>query len=618
MNIKSILISSLLMASSCSAIAQYYLPENNNWVMGNKTGLSFNSNSLTVLSTSISSANEGSASVSDSLGNLLFYTNGSNVWNNQHQLMPNGSSINGSGTQTASTTQPAVIIPHPSNTNLYYLFSLTAASNSRLFVNVIDMSLGGGKGNIDVSFPYKQIMIANQLAEKMTAVPACNNTVWLVTRSLSANAFLAYKIDANGLDTVPVVSNVGNLPADYYAQGVLKSNHNGTRLMTSNFKANLSAVGLEVYHFDGNTGIVSNAQIIDSINTYGGTFSPDGTKIYAQQITSPGSVYQYDLNQTNPFASKTFLGYSGQYADMQLGPDGKIYVASHIQSPGFNSYRYFARINNPNVSGTLSSFQDSVSNIAFLNANQSAGVLTQGLPNTIVKPLRDGNYMGITHLDTVVCGFDSLGKYLLNVPHHIHDFTWENNDTSRVREIHESGEYYISYSVNCGIQTDTFRVKSSNISDILLTYTLSEVICNSGFASYQWYLNDVLIPNATNSRVPIQGDGVYKVVVKNDDDCTSSADIQIHTGTNSNNILKENVLIYPNPATDYIYIKSDNEIQEMRIMDINGRIMKQDIIGHQIQLYKMNIAELQNGMYILNILFKNGNTINHKLIVQHK
>lgn len=157
MKIKSILASCIFVATTYGVQAQYYLPENNNWVMGTRTGLSFNNNSLNGLSTNISNANEGSASVSDSLGNLLFYTNGTNVWNRLHQLMPNGTSINGSGAQTVSTTQAACIVPHPGDPNLYYVFSLTAANNSRLFVNLVDMSQDSLKGNISMTFPLKNV-----------------------------------------------------------------------------------------------------------------------------------------------------------------------------------------------------------------------------------------------------------------------------------------------------------------------------------------------------------------------------------------------------------------------------------------------------------------------------
>lgn len=36
---------------------------------------------------------EACASISDSAGNLLFYTNGEKVWNKNHEVMPNGEGL---------------------------------------------------------------------------------------------------------------------------------------------------------------------------------------------------------------------------------------------------------------------------------------------------------------------------------------------------------------------------------------------------------------------------------------------------------------------------------------------------------------------------------------------
>ncbi len=66
--------------------------QNANWYFGSEIGLSFSDGTQdpTILTNSLMDTGGGSASISDDLGNLLFYTNGINVWNNLHQIMPNG------------------------------------------------------------------------------------------------------------------------------------------------------------------------------------------------------------------------------------------------------------------------------------------------------------------------------------------------------------------------------------------------------------------------------------------------------------------------------------------------------------------------------------------------
>jgi hypothetical protein len=64
-------------------------------------GMDFNTVPPTYLDTSAignivacgSSHNEGTASIADSTGQLLFYTNGKKVWNRNHEVMQNGSGL---------------------------------------------------------------------------------------------------------------------------------------------------------------------------------------------------------------------------------------------------------------------------------------------------------------------------------------------------------------------------------------------------------------------------------------------------------------------------------------------------------------------------------------------
>ena len=69
--------------------------ENYVWAMGEGAGLDFNSGTVVPISTGIL-AEEGCSSICDPSGNLLFYTNGREVWNRNHNQMPNGDSLAGS------------------------------------------------------------------------------------------------------------------------------------------------------------------------------------------------------------------------------------------------------------------------------------------------------------------------------------------------------------------------------------------------------------------------------------------------------------------------------------------------------------------------------------------
>src|SRR5688572_3438216 len=74
--------------------------EANIWYFGNFLGLDFNSGAPIALNDGQLSTTEGVACISDKNGNILFYTEGTKVWNRLHQVMPNGTNLFGSFTTT--------------------------------------------------------------------------------------------------------------------------------------------------------------------------------------------------------------------------------------------------------------------------------------------------------------------------------------------------------------------------------------------------------------------------------------------------------------------------------------------------------------------------------------
>ena len=67
--------------------------EGNIWYFGYGAGLDFNSGSPVALHDGQINQLEGCATIADSDGNLLFYTDGMSVWNCAHGVMPNGTGL---------------------------------------------------------------------------------------------------------------------------------------------------------------------------------------------------------------------------------------------------------------------------------------------------------------------------------------------------------------------------------------------------------------------------------------------------------------------------------------------------------------------------------------------
>jgi hypothetical protein len=121
-----------------------------NWYFGNHAGVSFSTGSPVALTNGATSnpANmEGTATISDTTGKLLFYTDGQTVWNKNHVTMTNGTGLMGS----QSSTQSAVIVPHSRSQDTFFIFTVDDCQHNLadgLRYSIVKMSLSGGLGAV--------------------------------------------------------------------------------------------------------------------------------------------------------------------------------------------------------------------------------------------------------------------------------------------------------------------------------------------------------------------------------------------------------------------------------------------------------------------------------------
>lgn len=434
----------------------------NIWAFGSFAGLDFTTGNPVPIQTAIHGPVyftgvgfvEGSASVSNNNG-LLFYTEGSTIWNKQNIPMPNGTNLTGLQSYytgappqlalepTSSTTQAAAIVQVPDTPYKYYVFSLSqrelGIDAGRLYYSVVDMTLNGGNG--DVVPGRKSILLDTGLTEKMTVTVGDRCNVWLLVHSGWNNAFKAFEITDAGINPSSVISFCGGFTGNDYMSGVMKVSPDRKKLLTCNINA-----GAEIYDFDAATGIVSNPLALNySVlawgGCYGGTFSPDNSKVYAIEIGN--RVYQYDLTSGVPAtikASRTSVGNATLFSDMKIAPDNKIYFFP--ANPGTLS-----RINLPNAVGTACQVVQNV--VSLLPGTDH----TLGLPNEVA----------ILNKDTIdtkqpirVCFKDSL---TLKVASDGWDYKWNNGSTDTEMVVTQSGMYsVVFYTPPCVLHRDTFLV----------------------------------------------------------------------------------------------------------------------------------------------------------------
>lgn len=85
---------------------------------------------------------------------------------------------------------------------------------------------------------------------------------------------------------------------------------------------------------------------------------------------------------------------------------------------------------------------------------------------------------------------------------------------------------------------------------------------------------------------------------------------QSNLSTQDDEFQNNNVNIYPNPASDYLHIRSKKKITEAKIYDASGKI----ILSHDKIDQKIDVSKLIKGVYILSIKNADGTFSSHKFI----
>jgi gliding motility-associated-like protein len=316
---KPILLFSLLLFN-LGAFAQN---EANVWYFGINAGIDFNGSQPVALSDGALSTREGCASICDSSGSLLFYTDGISVFNKNHKLMSNGANLMGHN----SSTQSAIIVRKPGSAKIYYVFTVDRqAFPNGLRYSEVDISLQGGLGDVNSN---KNIKVVTPTCEKITAITHQNGKdFWILTHLPSSNHFHSYLLTDTGLSKTPVVSKIGITltTGTTGTLGYLKASVDGTRVVAAHFADDI----FEVFYFDNSNGQLSNPITFKNCpDPYGAEFSPNGKRLYVVAY-APYTLYQYNLDAGSPSdiinsqvnIDSTLYGGGGA---LQLAPDGKIY-----------------------------------------------------------------------------------------------------------------------------------------------------------------------------------------------------------------------------------------------------------------------------------------------------
>jgi hypothetical protein len=317
----------------------------------------------------------------DANGNFLFYSNGSKVFNWQHQLIENADSLNYSNYWVNSVeggyyadyiigsyANSMMSFRSPSNANQYYLVSTIMNYDNfsqtqwlrfhRVVYSIVDMSLNNGRGKMIVK---EQNLLGGDFSHAISACKHANGRDWWITARgyQDTNCYYFFKLDDKGIS----YDHKQCIGVNF----TMKFPDSLTACYGSNYSPDgkqysiLSHKGLEVFDFDRCKGIFSNPRyasypfnaddkLYKWFQTLNVCFSPNNQYIYAIVAGIKGDknldkLYQFDTKADDFKGSQEtvgvydgfkdhykndtkLVGFQTTFSTMQLAPDGKIYLGN--------------------------------------------------------------------------------------------------------------------------------------------------------------------------------------------------------------------------------------------------------------------------------------------------
>jgi len=336
-----------------------------NWIFAQWAGLKFNSGQpVPWLPLDVGDTFHSGTIMSDSLGNILFYSNGDRVWNKNEEIMDNGDSI----LPGRSWDQSAFSFPRPGFNTQYYLFTVSGWNSPEgLYYSVIDMSLDGGLGAVTNVKNIKLDAAFWAQNHQFVTKSRLGDSYWVITRLYNDDRYASFLVDEQGVHTDPVYSPTG-IFREFTTNdnGTVKISYNKKYLVTGHRGGGYDVEkhylrSFEVCTFNDETGEIGYLYMINRKNIWGNyigayccEFSPDSKYLYLTFDTDDsGYLYQYEMQyigDSTAFVNSAIEISNLSGTNIQLSNDGKIYTS--VPKAGIpNNIYYIGVINKPWESG---------------------------------------------------------------------------------------------------------------------------------------------------------------------------------------------------------------------------------------------------------------------------
>lgn len=505
--------------------------EYNQWFFGQGIGLNFNTNPPSPYQLKVpdytSNGLEGSTSMCDSNGNLIFYTNGDSIFNSQHtslkESIPIGISVRWSAIQSS------MALPIFGKKNKYFLFKGVSEEGqgrgyNNMTYSVIDMNGDGGLGSMEVKdrllplTPLENFGIT-QHANGMDYWVACVSN----PGTLNPNAkFTCIQTNGESVSSALVSQDLG----DYISGTVcpMKFSPDAKKVLTHRFydrSISPPEPVVVLYQFNNQTGKLSNRITISGVESFS-EFSENGQFLYLHRFNgSSFELVQYDLSNWNLNAvqnSATVVYTFPNTMDitgLQLGPDRKIYIYSHRTT-------FLDVVHFPNKKGTSCNVVSQSVSWSSLGSTNLAGA-----PYYPSFWFANNLFLNLGE-DTVICKGDSL--QLTFNPDGFASWNWSNGEEGKdTLVVKATGTYWLEGISSAGdIIRDSINVIVGPKQKLYLGPDTAfcgyfQFLIDAG-VRYKGYLWD---DGRTTSSIVVDTAGQFSVLVTDSNFCNDTDTIEV-------------------------------------------------------------------------------------------
>lgn len=363
------IILALFLLSSVILAAQK-LP--NKWFFGYQAGLNFTKGSPYVVRGQTGQTtqkgiqnmwmrveNEPFLVMGDSEGNVVFYSDGSKVWNDKFTESDTLLSAQGTHAQI-------VAVKIPESDNRYLIFTPDGDNGRVQNWKFSEVEVGEKIHFIKANEKF----IDGDFMEATTLVPHCNGIdYWIILRKRGKSKdYYSFLINKKGVQK-PIISQgefetkVGSNP-DFAPQiGVMAVNNAFNVIATTFYKQNEIDGGVELMEFDNKTGkLTKQLAFIDNFSdptdVYGVCFSPNDSLLYVTECEGE-KVNQFRIfykKESKINASRMVLHHGSQtnarLGQIQMGPDSCLYIPSDFNGRAYElGCNFIGVIKKPNNIG---------------------------------------------------------------------------------------------------------------------------------------------------------------------------------------------------------------------------------------------------------------------------